>query len=328
MAVCWYCEKEILGFRYKIAGNDCDIECANSQVNRALEFLGRLMSEIDEFVGFGLGYDKPEFFWYIFAETEAAAISIREVCSNAQIGFSLYPLMAKIPGGVGPEPTVALPDRIILGGVSVGHLNTKTTGTLGGVVRIGEQKYAVSTASVLAPEGSKLGDIIVQPSIEDSPHRAYSLGKLAVISKLAFGSINDLDAAIALVDPEVPTSPRIREIGRPTDVAEPEIGINVRKTGRSTGYREGRVLCTDVRIKVLKGTQQFIFQDQFIVMSESEPFAEVGDEGAFILNNNNDLVGMIQLAFHGMAVCARGSVLMGRFGFTPPYCFEPTDDDF
>ena len=63
-------------------------------------------------------------------------------------------------------------------------------------------------------------------------------------------------------------------------------------------------------------------------MSESEPFAEVGDEGAFILNNNNDLVGMIQLAFHGMAVCARGSVLMGRFGFTPPYCFEPTDDDF
>ena len=328
MATCWYCEKEILGFRYKIAGNDCDIECANSQINRTLDFLGRLLSEIPEFVGFGLGYDKPEFFWYVFAESEAAVNHIRGACSTALIGFSLYPLMANIPGNKSLEPTVALPDRIILGGVSLGHMNAKTTGTLGGVVRIGDQKYAVSTASVMAPDGAKLGDIIVQPSIEDSPNRAYSLGKLAVISKLAFGSINDLDAAIALVDPEVPTTPRIKEIGRPSDVAEPEIGMNVRKTGRSSGYREGRVLCTDVRIKVVKEAQQFIFQDQFIVMSESEPFAESGDEGSFVLNNNNDLVGMVQLTFHGMAVCARGSILMERFGFTPPYCFEPTEEDF
>ncbi len=328
MATCWYCEREILGFRYKIAGNDCDIECANNQINRSLEFLGRLLSEISEFVGFGLGYDKPEFFWYIFAETGDAVASIREACSNALIGFSIYPLMANIPGGVVPEPTVAFPDRIILGGVSLGHLNAKTSGTLGGIVRIGEQKYAVSTASVIAPDGAKLGDVIVQPSIRDSPHRAYSLGKLAVISKLAFGSINDLDAAIVLVDQDVPTSPRIKDIGRPTDVAEPDIGINVRKTGRSSGYTEGKVLCTDVRIKVIKENQQFIFQDQFIIMSDSDPFAEVGDEGSFVLNNNNELVGMIQLSFHGMAVCARGSVLMNRFGFTPPFCFEPTEEDF
>lgn len=328
MAICWYCEREILGFRYKIAGNDCDIECANSQINRSLEFLGRLLGEIPEFVGFGLGYDKPEFFWYVFAETEAAVVHIREACSTALIGFSLYPLMASIPGSEETDATVALPDRIILGGVSVGHLNAKTSGTLGGVLRIGDQKYAVSTASVMAPDGSKLGDRIVQPSIEDSPHRAYSLGRLAVISKLAFGSINDLDAAIALVESEVPTTPRIKDIGRPTDVAEPEIGMNVRKTGRTSGYTEGKVLCTDVRIKVVKDRQQFVFQDQFIIMNESDPFSEVGDEGAFVLDNNNELVGMVQLSFHGMAVCARGSVLMNRFGFTPPFCFEPTEDDF
>ncbi len=328
MATCWYCERDILGFRYKIAGNDCDIECANNQINRSLEFLGRLLGEIPEFVGFGLGYDKPEFFWYIFAKTEEAVAIIQEACSNALIGFSIYPLMASIPGRLAPEPTVAFPDRIILGGVSLGHLYAKTSGTLGGIVRIGEQKYAVSTASVIAPDGAKLGDVIVQPSITDSPHSAYSLGKLAVISKLAFGSINDLDAAIALVDQDIPTTPRIKDIGRPTDVAEPDIGINVRKTGRSSGYTEGKVLCTDVRIKVIKETQQFIFQDQFIIMSESGPFAEEGDEGSFVLNNNNELVGMIQLSFHGMAVCARGSVLMNRFGFMPPFCFEPAEEDF
>lgn len=328
MATCWYCDREILGFRYKIAGNDCDIECANKQIDRTLDILGRLMGEIDEFVGYGLGYDKPEFFWYIFAENEAAIMTVREHCSAAQVGFSLYPLIASIPSNEEPEPIVALPDRIILGGVSIGHLDSVSTGTLGGILRIGNQKYAVSTAETMAPEGAKLGDVVVQPSAEDSPHKMYAMGKLAVVSKLAFGSINDLDAAIATVDSDIPTSPRIREIGRPNDVAEPELGINVRKTGRTTGFTEGKILCTDVRIKVVKGDQHYLLQDQFIIMSEDEEFAARGDEGAFVLNNNNDLVGMIQIAFHGMAVCARGSILLSRFGFMPPYCFEPNEDDF
>lgn len=328
LATCWYCDREIIGFRYKIAENDCDIECANKEINRSLDMLGRLMGEIDQFVGFGLGYDKPEFFWYIFAENEASVLMIREQCSAAQIGFSLYPLIASMPFTDVPEPTVALPDRIVLGGVSIGHLLGKTTGTLGGVVRMGDQRYAISTSGTLAPEGSKLGDLVVQPSVEDSPYKMYSMGKLSVVSKLAFGSINDLDAAIATVDPNVPTSPRIREIGRPNNVSEPEIGMNVRKSGRTTGFTEGKVLCTDVRIKIVKSEQMFILQDQFIVMSDTEEFARLGDEGSFVLDNNNDLVGMIQLAFHGMAVCARGSILLTRFGFEPPYCFEPTDEDF
>ncbi len=328
MATCWYCDREIIGFRYRIAENDCDIECANKQINRTLDILGRLLGEIDEFIGFGLGYDKPEFFWYIFAENQSAVLMIREQCSAAQVGFSLYPLLTPFDEKEDAEPTVALPDRIILGGVSIGHLYAKSTGTLGGVLRVGEQKYAVSTAEVLAPEGAKLGDVIVQPSIKDSPHKMYSMGKLSVISKLAFGSINDLDAAIATVDPEVPTSPRIREIGRPNDVAEPEIGMNVRKTGRSTGFTEGKVLCTDVRMKVMRAGLRYVLQDQFIIMSDVEEFARKGDEGAFVFDNNNDLVGMIQLAFHGLAICARGSILLGRFGFVPPFCFEPSEEDF
>lgn len=328
MVSCWYCDKEISGVRYKIADNDCDIECANNQIDRTLDFLGRLLGEIDQFVGFGLGYDKPEFFWYIFAENEAAVLTVRQHCSEAQVGFSLYPLIAKIPVQKDPEPIVALPDAIVFGGVSIGHLGARTTGTLGGVLRIGNQKYAVSTAETLAPEGSGLGDTIVQPSVEDSPHKVYGMGKLSVVSKLAFGSINNLDAAIATVEQEVPTSPRIREIGRPNDVAEPEIGINVRKNGRTTGFTEGKIICTDVRIKTVKGQQEYILQDQFLIMADSAEFAAMGDEGAFVINNNNDLVGMIQVSFHGMAVCARGSILLSRFGFTPPYCFEPDEEDF
>lgn len=328
MATCWYCEREIIGFRYKIAENDCDIECANKEINRTMEILGRLMGEVDQFVGFGLGYDKPEFFWYIFVENQATVVLIREQCSAAQAGFSLYPLLTPRNEMEELEATVALPDRIVLGGVSIGHLLARSIGTLGGVLRVGDQKYAVSAAEVLAPDGAKLGDMIVQPSIEDSPHKMYSMGRLAVVSKLGFGSINDLDAAIATVDSEVPTSPRIREIGRPNEVAEPELAMNVRKTGRSTGFTEGKILSTDARIKVIRGDKEYIMQDQFIVMAESGEFAKRGDEGAFIFDNNNDLVGMIQLAFHGMAVCARGSILMDRFGFVPPYCFEPSEEDF
>lgn len=327
MAICWYCEKEITGFRYKIAGNECDIECANNQINRSLELLGRLLAEIPEFVGVGLGYDKPEFFWYIFAESELAVRMISEECSMAQLGFSLYPLMASIPSVQKAEPIVSMPGRVIMGGVSVGHFNLMTTGTLGGILRIGDQRYAVSTASILAPYGARLGDMIVQPSIEDSPNRTHSLGKLSVISKLAFGSINDLDAAIATINPEVRSSPRIMEIGSPTHVAEPEIGVRIRKTGRTTGFTEGEILCTDARIKVLKDGQQYILQDQFLAFSPREDFAKDGDEGSFILNNSNDLIGMIQLVFHGMAVCARGNILLDRFGFSSPFCFEQLEEE-
>lgn len=328
MAVCWYCEKEIIGFRYKIAENDCDIACANDQINRTLEILGRLLGENEGFVGYGLGYDKPEFFWYIFVEDKASMQLIRSQCSEAEVGFSLYPLMTPLVPPEDPEPNVALPDRIVLGGVSIGHILAKTTGTLGGIVRIGDQKYAISAGEVFAPEGAKLGDMIVQPSISDSPHKMYSLGKLAVVSRLGFGSINDLDAAIVSVDPDIPTTPRVLGIGRPNEVAEPELGMNVRKNGRSTGFTEGKVLSTDVRIKVLWGDKKYTMQDQFIVMSEIGEFAKRGDEGAFIFDNNNDLVGMIQLAFHGMAICSRGSILLGRFGFETPQCFEPSEDDY
>lgn len=328
MATCWYCGKVIIGFRYKIAENDCDIACANDQINRSLEILGRLLAENDGFVGFGLGYDKPEFFFYIFVEDEASMHLIRAQCSESEVGFSLYPLMTPLVDPEEPEPNVALPDRIVLGGVSIGHALAKNTGTLGGIVRAGDQKFAVSAGDVVAPDGSKLGDPIVQPSVADSPHKMYSLGKLAVISRLGFGSINDLDAAIVSVNEEVPTTPRVMGIGRPNDVAEPELGMNVRKSGRSTGFTEGKVLISDVRMKVLKEGKQFTMQDQFIIMSDVGEFAKRGDEGAFIFNNNNDLVGMIQLAFHGMAMCSRGSILLDRFGFVSPYCFEPSEDDF
>lgn len=328
MANCFYCDNEIKGFRYRISDNDCDIECANKQINRTLEILGRVMGEVPEFVGFGLGYEKPEFYWYIFVESESAMHIVRSHCSEAQVGFSLYPLLTPTNEPVEPEPNVALPDRIVLGGVSIGHLLAKTVGTLGGIIRAGDKKYAVSTAEILAPEGAKLGDPVVQPSIADSPRKVYSLAKLSVISKLGFGSINDLDAAIAAVGDEVPTSPRIKEIGRPNEVAEPELGMNVRKTGRSTGFTEGKVFSTDVKMKVLREGKQYVMQDQFIVMSEMGEFSKRGDEGAFVFDNNNDLVGMIQFSFHGMAVCSRGSVLLDRFGFFPPYCFEPTEEDF
>lgn len=328
MANCWYCNNEIKGFRYKIGDNDSDIECANKEINRVMDILGRIMAEVDQFVGFGLGYDKPEFYWYIFVETEQTMHIVRNTCAEAEVGFSLYPLLTPMTYSEVPEPIVALPDRIVLGGVSIGHLLAKTVGTLGGIIRAGNQKYAVSTAEIIAPEGAQLGDAIVQPSIADSPKKVYSLGKLSVISKLGFGSLNDLDAAIATVDSELPTTPRIKEIGRPNEVSDPELGVAVRKTGRSTGFTEGKIFSTDVRIKVRREDKLYTMQDQFIVMADAGEFAKRGDEGAFIFDNNNDFIGMIQFAFHGMAVCSRAGVLMERFGFMPPYCFEPAEEDF
>ena len=326
MAICWYCEKEIEEFAYKIARHPCALECADREIERSKGILTRLLAEVDSFVGFGLGFENPEFFWYIFVENEETGLALKDEFSSAQMGFSIYPLVTNIPRISTPDPIKAIPENVVLGGVSIGHLNSKTAGTIGGILTMGDRKYVVSTSQILAPDGANLGDLIVQPSVIDSPQRGYALAKLSVISRLAPGSVNDLDAALGTLNTVVPSTPRIKYLGRPSGVVDPRIGMNVRKTGRTSGFTEGRVLCIDAKVKLIRDNHLLFIQDQFIAMSEDSIFAESGDEGSFLLDNNNALVGMIQIVFHGMAICARGTVLLERFGFQEPDCFEPGEE--
>ena len=324
---CWYCGKEISGYVFRIAGNDCDINCANEQITRAKDLLGRLNSEIDSFVGFGLGFEKPEFFWYVFVDDPGMLQYLKDEFSAAQLGFSIYPIVIEIPNQMEPEMIPAIPDKFIMGGTSIGHLNASTTGTLGGVLRMGERKYVVSTASVLAPAGAMIGDKVVHPSRPDSPRRGVILGRLVVISRMAPNSSNDLDAAIAEIDPEILTTPRVKNIGVPSEASEPHIGMSVRKSGRTTGFTEGKILCTDVRMQRIHDGRLYYINDHFIVMGETGNFAEPGDEGSLVMDNRNAVTGMVELAIHGMAVCSRGTILLERFGFVPPECFEPFEDE-
>lgn len=327
LSECWYCGKVIEGYAFKISGNECDIKCANQQIQRSKDILAMILAEVDGFVGFGLGFDKPEFFWYIFVENEELLTALKEEFSAAQLGFSIYPLVTEIPRPNDLEMVPSIPEKYVQGGVSVGHLRAGTTGTLGAILRIGERRYAISTATVLAPEGSKLGDLVVHPSRPDSPRRGIILGKLAVISRMTPNTGNEIDAAIVEVRDNIPTTPRIKNLGRPGDVSDPHIGMSVRKSGRTTGFSEGKILCTDVRFKIIQDNKLFYLQDHFIAVSDSASFAEPGDEGSLLMDNTNSLTGMIVMTFHGMAICSKASVIMERFGFYPPECFEPLEQE-
>ena len=98
--------------------------------------------------------------------------------------------------------------------------------------------------------------------------------------------------------------------------------MTVRKSGRTTGFTEGKILCTDLKIKVVIGNRLYFLQDQFLAISDMGSFAERGDEGAFVLDNRNSVTGLIEMVFHGMAVCSRASLIFERFGLIPPYCFD------
>ena len=327
MPTCWYCDKKIEGYVFRISGNDCDITCANMQVTRARDILGKLLSESDAFIGFGLGFEKPEFFWYLFIENRETVDFLKGELGAAQFGFSVYPLITGMPQDGNPEMIPAVPEQSIQGGTSIGHPLAETTGTIGSVLRIFDKRFVISTATVLAPEGAKLGDLIVHPSRPDSPKRGKILGKLAVISRMAPNALNDLDAAIVELQQEIESTPRIKNLGRPGDVSEPHIGMSMRKVGRTTSFTEGKVLCTDVRIKCFLNNRFYYLNDQFIISSENHSFADRGDEGSFVLDNRNAVIGMITLTFHGMAICSRATTLLERFGFVNPDCFEPLEDE-
>lgn len=327
LSQCWYCGKEIDGYVFHISGNECDIGCANQQIKRSRDILGVILGDVDSFVGYGLGFDKPEFFWYVFVESQEALPSLREEFSAAQLGFSIYPLITEIPVLGEPEMIPAIPEKFVQGGTSIGHLRAGTTGTLGGIMRIGEKRYALATASIIAPEGSRIGDSVVHPSIPDSPKRGIIMGKLSAISRMIPNTSNDMDAALVEIFDDIKTSPWIKNLGRPGDLSEPHIGMTVRKSGRSTGFTEGKILCTDVKMKVVIRNKLYFLQDHFLAISEMGSFAETGDEGSFILDNRNSVTGLLEMVFHGMAVCSRASLVFERFGLVPPYCFEFDEEE-
>jgi hypothetical protein len=213
------------------------------------------------------------------------------------------------------------------GGVSIGHRDI-TAGTLGCLVKKDDQKFILSNNHVLANSNqAEIGDPILQPGpydggtypddhiadLEDfvpiniigipsecpiATGTASLLNEIAKVlgSQVRMRAINQqapenlVDAAIARpLNPE-DVSDEILQIGTIQGTAAGELGMAIKKSGRTTGLTTGVIEQVDVSVNVQYGQAQIaMFTDQVMAGAMSQG----GDSGSAVLDDNNRLVGLL-----------------------------------
>jgi hypothetical protein len=213
------------------------------------------------------------------------------------------------------------------GGVSIGHRDI-TAGTLGCLVQKDGQKFILSNNHVLANSNqAQIGDPILQPGPydggtypadhiadltdfvpiniiglpSDCPIATGIAGVLNILAKLLGSRVrmqainqqapeNLVDAAIARpLNPEDVTE-EILQIGTIQGAATGELGMAIKKSGRTTGLTTGVIEQVDVSVNVQYGEGQIaMFTDQLMAGAMSQG----GDSGSAVLDDNNRLVGLL-----------------------------------
>ncbi len=213
------------------------------------------------------------------------------------------------------------------GGVSIAHKDV-TAGTLGCLVRRGDEVFILSNNHVLAnSNAAAVGDSILQPGPVDGGREpedriavldafipvvlaggesscAFARGAASVANALArlVGSSarlqavstrtteNLVDAALARpLDPGA-VSTEILGFGPIAGVARAELGSAITKSGRTTGVTTGEILQVDVTVDVQYGQGAVArFTDQVMAGAMSAG----GDSGSAILDAQGNLVGLL-----------------------------------
>jgi hypothetical protein len=213
------------------------------------------------------------------------------------------------------------------GGVSIGHRDI-TAGTLGCLVRKNGQIFILSNNHVLANSNdASPGDAILQPGPHDggrypddhiaelaefvpisfigSPSNCPAArGTAAFLNRVAsmLGSDvrllaisqqageNLVDAAIARPLNDEDVSGEILEIGSIQGTVNAELGMAIKKSGRTTGFTTGEVQQVDVTVSVQYGAGRIaLFGDQVM----AGPMSQGGDSGSAVLDESNRLMGLL-----------------------------------
>jgi len=101
---------------------------------------------------------------------------------------------------------------------------------------------------------------------------------------------NKVDAALAKpIDPGR-LNPDILELGPVKGTAEAEVGMEVRKSGRTTGVTTGTIKAVHATVQVEMGDgEAAVFEDQII----ASPMSQGGDSGALVLDDQRRAVGLL-----------------------------------
>lgn len=103
-------------------------------------------------------------------------------------------------------------------------------------------------------------------------------------------SHNLIDAAVAKpVKPDY-IEADIYELGGTNAIKEPQIGMTVKKSGRTSGITSSQVKALDVMLKVILGPfEEAVFYEQVL----TGPMAHPGDSGSLVVDENMNVVGLL-----------------------------------
>lgn len=212
------------------------------------------------------------------------------------------------------------------GGVSIGHYNI-TAGTLGGLVEKNGEIYINSNNHVLADSNNaNIGDPVYQPGPYDGGTQIDTIAPLAEFIPIDFGgggggglcpfasayagvgngiakffrsskrlqvqnvaqAINRVDAALAgPVELDTMVRKDVLDIGIPKGTIDAFIGMDVIKSGRTTGIMTGTV--TQINATVIVGYGGGLtatFEGQIVTTCISQG----GDSGSWLFQNHTELV--------------------------------------
>ncbi len=188
------------------------------------------------------------------------------------------------------------------------------SGTLGGMVRKGSDYFALSNNHVLAQVNqARAGDRVTQPGFLDTRCDARSgdqVGHLTGYKRMKLRGKNRVDGAIAELDPGTfDDSGSVIGIGVPgNEPISPRVGMEVQKSGRTTGVRKGQITAVGVTVDVeyqdeCSDTAGFFsvrFVGQFFVESTSgRSFSAGGDSGSVIFEDVRTCPNPVGLLFAG-----------------------------
>ena len=241
---------------------------------------------------------------------------------GAQVGADPDPLALAAQKGA-KQHRKRIPRPIELG-VSGSNIKDRSLlfccqGTLGALVEKNGVQYILSNNHVLARTNKgRPGEAIMQPGYGDfgpgcsiGSEAADAVAHLTSRKRIKFGEEkrNKVDVAIAEVIPgTVDPSGAILKIGVPgTEPVNAQIGLEVQKSGRTTGITRGFVAAVDVTAQVGYSedcdddtTKIAIFTDVIVVQSfGNKPFSDSGDSGSMVYEDTNRCPAPVGLLFAG-----------------------------
>lgn len=114
------------------------------------------------------------------------------------------------------------------------------------------------------------------------------------------GGENLVDCAVAKPVAPGRIEDEILEIGKVRGVTEPEVGMRIVKSGRTSGVTRSKIRAINATVEVnVTATEKAIFNEQIV----ATPFSKPGDSGSLVLDKNNRAVGLLFAGSNKSTIC-------------------------